>query len=221
MLVNSRTARNLKAMRSVSHFISKHFVGTFVALASCIVVAGCGASGPYILADDAPATLFKPSPGLAIGRGDVIGVRVFGQEPLSIRSTVRPDGMIAMPLIGDVAVSGKHPGTVAKEIEARLVPYVTTPNVVVAIEESRIRIVALGELRRNGTIALEPGESGLFDAIANAGGLTEFASWSRIFVIRTEATGVFRIRFSYDDISRGIGRAATFRLQTGDQLVAE
>ena len=197
--------------------------GWLAALTSALLIAStaCGSAGAYVWVNDAPEALFRPSPGLLIDQGDVVNVRVFGQEPLSVRTPVRSDGAIVMPLIGDVAVVGKKPAAVANEIETRLRPFVTTPNVIVVVEESHTRIVAIGEIRRPGTIVLEAGETGLLPALANAGGLTEFASESRIFVLRAEPNGTFRIRFLYDDIIRGTGRAAAFRLRNGDQLVVE
>lgn len=192
-----------------------------VMAAAIIALSACAGSGPYTWVDDAPANFFKPSPGLIIAPGDLVSVKVFGQEPLSVKSQVRSDGMIAMPLIGDVGMAGKSPGVVAKEIEARLVPYVTVPNVVVVIEESRTRVVVIGEVHKPGTLVLEAGETGLLPALANAGGITEFASGSGVYVLRSESGTSYRIRFQYDDIVRGLGNAAAFRLHTGDQIVVE
>lgn len=186
-----------------------------------LAMTGCGSVGAFVWVDDAPEEFFRPPPGLPVEPGDLLSIRVFGQEPLSVKSKVRPDGVIAMPLIGDVIVAGKKTEVIAKEIEGRLQPFVTTPNVVVVVEESHTRIVAIGEIRRPGTIVLESGENGLLPALANAGGLTEFASESRIFVLRSELNGTYRIRFQYDDVIRGVGRAAAFRLRNGDQLVVE
>jgi polysaccharide biosynthesis/export protein len=186
-----------------------------------IVTLACGGAGSYVWANDAPATYFSsPSP-LTIASGDVISVRVFGQDPLSVRATVRSDGTITMPLIGDIAVAGKNPNIVSKEIEARLVPFVTTPNVVVVNEDARIHVVVIGEVRRVGTVVLEHEESGLFAALANSGGITEFADETAVYVMRSSPSGILRLRFLYNEIIRGEGRAATFKLKTGDQIVVE
>jgi polysaccharide biosynthesis/export protein len=185
------------------------------------VLGSCAGSGPYVWVNDAPDTFFRPMSPLTISVGDMINIRVFGQEPLSTKATVRADGAVALPLVGDVVVSGKTPGIVAKEVEARLVPYVTTPNVVVVIEDSRIRITTIGELRKTGTLVLEAGDTGMLAALANSGGLTEYAGKSDIFVLRQLPNGVVRIRFSYDEIVRGLGRAAAFRLHNGDQVIVE
>jgi polysaccharide export outer membrane protein len=206
---------------AVKPLIERRLRQSLLALAvACSSALGCG-SGSFVWVQDAPDVYFHPKPAMTILPGDVISVKVFGQDPLSIRATVRPDGAVVMPLIGDVAVAGKLPGTVAREVEARLVPFVTTPNVVVVVEESRVRIVAAGEVHHPGPVVLEAGETGLLPALAAAGGLTEFAGESQIYVIRTEINGTYRIRFNYEDIIRGIGRAAAFRLRTGDSLVVE
>ncbi|MGE5786892.1 MAG: polysaccharide biosynthesis/export family protein [Myxococcales bacterium] len=184
-------------------------------------VVGCRSSGAFVWVQEAPDRLFKTAPILAISPGDIISVRVFGQDPVSVKTSVRADGAIAMPLLGDVVVAGKAPSAVAKELEAKLVPYFTTPNVVVVVEESRVRIVAIGEVNRNGTVVLDAGETGILSALANAGGLTQYAGNNDIYVLRQDERGTVRIRFSYDDIVRGVGKAANFRLQNGDQLVVE
>jgi polysaccharide biosynthesis/export protein len=217
MFISNRSNARSTNTGALSHFgISTLIVWLFTLSTACV------GPGNYVWVNDAPDMYFKPPPALTISPGDLISVRVFGQEPLSVvRTTVRMDGAIAMPLIGDIAVAGKSPTVVAREVEARLKPFVTTPNVVVVVDESRIRIVAIGEVRRTGTIVLEAGETGLLSALANAGGLTDFASHSGVYVVRPEVNGVIRIRFAYEDIIRGVGRAAIFRLRSGDQLVVE
>jgi protein involved in polysaccharide export with SLBB domain len=60
---------------------------------------------------------------------------------------------------------------------------------------------------------------GVLAAIARAGGLTEFAKKSRIFVLRKEPEPM-RVRFDYGELARGEG-PASFRLQEGDVIVVE
>lgn len=192
-----------------------------ITILTCSTTCACRGSGAYVWVNEAPDKLFEAAPTLTISPGDIISVRVFGQDPVSVKATVRPDGAIAMPLVGEIAVAGKSPSLVAKEVEAKLAPYFTAPNVVVVVEESRVRIVAIGEVNRNGTIVLDAGETGILPALANAGGLTQYASDSEIYVLRQEGNRTVRVRFHYDDIIRGVGKAGAFRLRTGDQLVVE
>lgn len=152
--------------------------------------------------------------------GDMISVRVFSQEALSVRERVRTDGAITLPLIGEIAVASRPPTMLARELEQRLKPYINDPSVSVIVEESRTRVTILGEVGHSGVIDLD-GPQGLFEALAIAGGLSQFASESRVFVLRSGPSGVYRIRFDYGEITRGEGRAAAFRLHNGDKIVVE
>jgi polysaccharide export outer membrane protein len=58
------------------------------------------------------------------------------------------------------------------------------------------------------------------DALAAAGGLTNFAHKDRIYVVRSSPQQI-RIHFTYDALTKGIGRAPLFRLRAGDVVVVE
>jgi polysaccharide export outer membrane protein len=112
------------------------------------------------------------------------------------------------------------PQDISKEIGQRLEPFINGPHVTTVIDESHIKVIMAGEIRRPGTLVLDSSVD-LLTAIANAGGLTEFASESNIFVLRPSPAGVYRIRFRWDDVSRGMGNAGRFRVRDNDQVVVE
>jgi polysaccharide export outer membrane protein len=66
---------------------------------------------------------------------------------------------------------------------------------------------------------LEAG-TGLLQALAAAGGLTELAHRDRIFVLR-QGNSTTRIRFTFEAVSHAEGRSAAFRLRDGDVIVVE
>jgi polysaccharide export outer membrane protein len=152
--------------------------------------------------------------------GDTVSVKVFGEEPLTARATVRADGMLAMPLIGRVRVLGRAPDEISQEVAKKLELFVNVPRVLTVIEETHIRVTMAGEIARPGTLILD-GPVDLLTAIANAGGLTDFASDTSIFVLRSSPAGSNRIRFRWMEVSRGVGKAARFRLRDNDQVVIE
>ena len=156
-----------------------------------------------------------------IGAGDALAIRVYNQDALSARGRVRPDGKIAVPLAGELDALGRRPQDLAKDIEARLKPFVVAPTVLVSVEEIRpIQISMLGEVARPGVISLDAG-AGVLQALASAGGTTDFADRERIFVLRKrEAQPPLRIRFSYADLARG-GSGALFALAHGDVVIVE
>ena len=101
-----------------------------------------------------------------------IAVTVFKEPTLSSSMLVRPDGMISMPLLGDVKASGKTPLQLADEITAKLKKYIQDPNVTVVLSQMNSKKVYLmGEIGKTGPIEMTPGMT-LLQAIATAGGLT-------------------------------------------------
>ena len=186
--------------------------------------SACSSNLPYVWVAQVPADRFNSPLEDRIGIDDLIAIRVYAQEPMSARGHVRPDGTLSMPLLGEVPVAGKRPTELARELEDQLKTrgFAVAPSVSVAIEESApLRVTFVGEVRRPGTIKLE-GPMNVVQGIANAGGLTEFASGNRIFVVRNAPNNeVQRVRFRYDDLVGGEPRSTSFRLRTGDVVVVE
>jgi len=160
--------------------------------------------------------------GYTIAAGDLLNVQVYDNAGMSAHARVRSDGRISLPLLNDVLVEGKAPYVVGHELEQTMKQQnlVLNPRVNVVVEESHpLRVSVLGAVARAGAYVVDPG-AGVADALASAGGLTEFAHHDRIFVLRKTPTPV-RIRFSFDDLTAGTSKAAAFRLQSGDVVVAQ
>lgn len=158
-----------------------------------------------------------------IASGDTIAVRVFQQEAMSARVKVRADGKVSLPLVNDWLVAGKTPLAVAGELQVRLKDFINTPVVTVSLEEMRpVTVSVLGEVPRAGVVTIEAG-SGVLQALAAAGGLTDFAHRDGIFVLRKlpGQSAPRRIRFKWDALTQGDGPAAKFVLVAGDVVVAE
>lgn len=182
----------------------------------------CSSGAPYVLVDDYRGADDLPEQEYVIRSGDILQVRVLGQDSVSVRAKVRPDGKITVPLVLEVVAAGVTPSALAKSIQERLARFIVNPAVSVSLEEPRAMMIsALGEVAKVGTFPLEQG-SGVMEALAAAGGPTPYASLDRIIVIRREASGRrVRIRFDYEALTQLVGAAATFRLQNGDVIVVE
>ena len=106
-----------------------------------------------------------------IGTTDTITVNVYKEPTLSGSMLVRPDGMISIPLLGDVKAADKTPLELAAEITTALKKYVQDPNVTVTLNGMNSKLVYLiGEVGKTGPIMMTPGMT-LLQAIATAGGL--------------------------------------------------
>src|SRR4051812_39841369 len=183
-----------------------------------VALSACASVGPYVWVDDVPAVTGAPQ-SFKLGPGDMIDVRVFHEEGLSGKVRVRADGMISVPFLGDVRAAGFSPGELSREVETGLKQFLKNPVVTVVLEEPRAaQVPVLGEVVHPGLYPLA--DAGMLTAIASAGGLTQFASRDRVFVLR-QGSPVQRIRFRADDIARGDTKSATFRLQPGDSVVVE
>jgi polysaccharide biosynthesis/export protein len=185
---------------------------------------GCRSVGDYVWVDSLPPSRRAVESDYVISSGDVISVRVWGQEGMSARARVRSDGKISLPFLNDVEAAGVTPTVLAKRLQTRLKEFLANPVVTISLEERKpLSVPVLGEVTRKGTYDLEPG-SGILQALAAAGGLTEFASRDRIFVIRPNAApsgaAAMRIRFDYESLVR-TGRGSAFQLQAGDVIVVE
>jgi polysaccharide export outer membrane protein len=191
-----------------------------VLLLSIVGLGSCSTVGPYVWVDDYPEPPEHNPGDYQIAPGDLLAIRVYGQDSMSARERVRQDGKVSLPLLGDVQAAGLPTSALAEHVKARLKGYLATPVVSVTVEETKgLSLAVLGEVARPGQYTLEKG-SGVLEALAAAGGLTDFSHRDRIFVLR-KLPNPARIRLTFEALSRGIGRANTLRLQPADAVVVE
>jgi polysaccharide biosynthesis/export protein len=190
--------------------------------------AGCAAPDKFVWVESLPPapdpvdTTGGPDGGAAgyrIDCGDLLDIRVFGEERVSGRARVRMDGGITLALVGDVAARGKTPYELSRELEHRLLTFMTSPSVTIGIEETHPALVTvLGEVAHPGVYPLAL-SSGVLQALASAGGLTENADDDQIYVVRK--TLPTRVRFTYRALKDNEPSAVRFTLQTGDVVTVE
>jgi polysaccharide export outer membrane protein len=188
-----------------------------------VTLAACGASshGPFTWVDDYAPAKAPAATGYMIGIGDALGVQLAGDanKDFGTTETVRPDGKISMPLLGDLTVVDKSPATVGQEIERALKDrnLVNDPHVSIHVNSMKpLSISVLGKVGRPGAFVMEPGST-IAQAIASAGGPTEFAHRDQIYIQRVNVPN--RLRVTFDQVTGGSGVASQFKLKTGDVIV--
>lgn len=117
----------------------------------------------------------------ALGPGDTILIKVFGEEDLSMKLVIGDSGKLNYPFLGELQVSG----ITVKQLEALIATglrgdYLLNPDVTVTMEGYRPFYVN-GEVKKPGGYPYHPGLT-LQKAIALAGGFTERASRTKIAV---------------------------------------
>lgn len=152
-----------------------------------------------------------------LGPGDKLRVEVYREAQLSQSLQVRPDGKITLPLVGDVAAAGKTPLELRDQLATSLKEYVTNPVVTVIVQEATAaQVYVIGEVASPGTLVMQ-GPMTVLQALAQVGGLREFADRDDIRILRKTSTGVRTIGFNYKKAVKG--EADTMFLQPGDTVV--
>jgi polysaccharide biosynthesis/export protein len=156
--------------------------------------------------------------GYRIGISDVIEVRVWMEDQLSRTVVVRPDGMISLPLINDVQAEGLMPMALRDVLTEQFSRYISAPEVSVIVDEVRsYRVSVLGEVREPGRYPLD-GQLTVLDMIAQAGGLTEFASPFRVTLMRTDANNQKQRRIDNNRVIRR-GSHEDILVMPGDVII--
>jgi polysaccharide export outer membrane protein len=148
-----------------------------------------------------------------IGPEDVVSISVFHEQELTRVESVRPDGKITMPLIGDMQASGLTPERLKKQMTQALSSYINNPDVtitIMAVNSKRYTIA--GEVMRPGPVALVL-PTRVFDALSGVG-FRDFANKGKIIIIR----GNKRIKFNYNDVLKGKHLEQNIFLEPGDTI---
>jgi polysaccharide biosynthesis/export protein len=154
-----------------------------------------------------------------IGVGDVLGVLFWREAELSGDVTVRPDGRISLPVIGEIQAAGLHPEALKEQILSAATKYVTDATVTVVIRTINSRkIFVTGRVTTPGAHDLVVPLT-VMQAIALAGGLTEYADAKNITILRTEDGKPQSLRFNYKDAARGRNLEQNIQLRPGDTIV--
>jgi polysaccharide export outer membrane protein len=155
-----------------------------------------------------------------IGAEDVLSINVWREPDISRPVTVRLDGAISLPLVGEVTASGKTPLQLEREITQKLRAYISDPEVAVMVQEMRSkRFNVLGQVVRPGSYLLGNSIT-VLDAIALAGGFRDFAKEKAIYVLRKNPDGTeTRLPFNYKDVIKGRNVEQNIKLEPRDSLV--
>ncbi len=151
--------------------------------------------------------------------GDLLGIVVWKNEELSANYTVRPDGKITIPLIGDIIAAGMKTDNISFQIELKLKEFIDSPFVTVIVREAASNLVyVLGEVRNPGVYRIQ-GSLSVLQVIALAGGFTEFAKREKMVLIRLEKGLQKKINLSFREIIKSPEAGGNILLLRGDTLV--
>jgi len=188
----------------------------------CVAVSlGVGArptTAAQAVAETAPAAADEMA-AYSVAPGDVLRIAVWKEPELSGDAFVRLDGMITVPLVGDVKAAGKTTEQIATEVRTRLRPFLETPQVTVTVSQAvSARFYVIGEVTTSGAFPLT-GRITILQALALAGGFREFAKRERIVLIREKHGERKAIPFNFRDLEAGINLEQNIAVESGDTLI--
>jgi polysaccharide export outer membrane protein len=153
-----------------------------------------------------------------IGPEDVLDIVVWGQAELTRTVQVRPDGRISLPLINDITAAGLSPMALRANLVRGFVESETIKNAEISVmvrEVHSMRVSVVGQVRTSGRFELR-NRMTVLDALAMAGGLTDFAKKDRIRVQRRDGTIVM---LPYDRLFDESDPRVNVVLRAGDIVI--
>ena len=166
-----------------------------------------------------PATAAPAPPGYVIGPDDVLGVVFRYDRDMTSDVTVRPDGMISLPMLNDIQAAGLTPDELRDRITERAKQFIADPAVTVIVRTINSRKVFItGEVTRPGPYPLTAPTT-VIQLIALAGGLTEFANKGKITVMRMENGRPMSYPFNYKDVMNRKNLKQNIELRPGDTVI--
>ncbi len=150
-----------------------------------------------------------------IGPEDLLFVRVWREPDFTLPATVRPDGRITMPLIGEVQAAGETPTQLTSALKELLTQYLNNPDVNVFVTEVRSKKFYIdGEMYRPGSFPLVT-QMTVLEALSRGGGFREFANTKKIRILRGSQVHYF----NYKDVTKGKHLEQNIPVESGDHII--
>lgn len=181
-----------------------HIIGVLMGAA---MLSGCAQGGrPLITSGDRYGAASDAPESYALGPGDKVRLTVFNEAALSGEFTVSGEGLLSLPLLGDVGAAGRTTRAIADDVAMRLsAGYMVSPRVSMEVLAYRPYFI-LGEVVRPGRYPYATGMTAL-NAIATAEGFSPRAKRREVLIRRPGEASERRYRLTPD-----------LRIQPGDTV---
>ena len=207
--------------RTLSSFFSSYQkIVSGLATLLLVVCAGC-TSSPYPPVPESQRNV-EVDYDYILGPGDTVDIFVWGNEELSSKGEVRPDGKLTTHLVEDLQASGKTSTQLARDIEAAYSEYVRQPVVsvivsgFVGIPDQTVRVV--GEAT-NPTRVPYKKHMTLLDLMISVNGLTQYAAGNQSVLVRIVDGEEVTYSLRLDDLIKDGDITANMSMMPGDILI--
>jgi polysaccharide export outer membrane protein len=139
---------------------------------------------------------------------------------MSAEVTVRPDGLISLPLLNEVEAGGLTPEQLRDKVSKAAMKYLEeAPTLAIVVKTINSRkVYVTGMVAKPGFYQLT-GAMTVVQLLATAGGIQEFADSKNITIVRTEAGKQVSYPFNYKDFVKRKNLKQNIELKPGDTIV--
>lgn len=150
--------------------------------------------------------------------GDLLEVRIYEEGEMDRTLRISSNGIICLPMIGDMELAGLTVAEAEKKVAERLRHYMNYPSVSILVKEySNKNVYVLGQVRLPSAVPINPGRAlTLLEAIASAGGFTDVAASGRVKILRMEDGVQKSIKIDVSQITKKGNKFMDMVLQPGD-----
>lgn len=162
-------------------------------------------------------------PEYKIGTGDQLSINVWKNPDLSLSVSVRPDGKISVPLVGDAQAVGLSAEGLAIELSKDLSNFIRSPEVTVIVT-SAVSAEFLSRVRITGAVQTPlsiPHRQGMtvLDLLLQAGSLTPFADGDAAILYRKTESGIKGYSIKLNRIIKQGDISTNYELSPSDILI--
>ncbi len=151
--------------------------------------------------------------------GDSVSIVIRDAPQYSYSGSLRPDGVVTLPFLGDVEIRGLSTEQVRERVREVVGRVLRNPEVTVSVTSYRPRIVTvLGEVVRPGNVDISRTDQSVIDTVAAAGGFTEHALPAQVVVLRGNGSATRRIPVDVQYMMATGDLAGNVRLEPGDRV---
>ena len=162
--------------------MKKYLLAAVLGLA--LTVCGAAAAEEYVMTPGAPPQIYE------LGHPDISSTRANSDSSY----TVRPDGKLNFPLVGEIDVNGLTVFEFTNLLTKELSEYIINPKITVNVAKlGTTRVFVLGEVKNQGMHELTKSHR-VLDALGAAGGFTEKSAKKSIFLVRNGVREADRVQ---------------------------
>jgi protein involved in polysaccharide export with SLBB domain len=151
---------------------------TLLKLAALVLLLYTGCQGSKKI----PQQLTSRTPSYLVA-GDTVRISFPAAPELNQTQKISADGSLSLPLIGEVAATGKTVGELQVELARLYKPQLQDNEVLVTLDTRAVPVVVSGAVQKPGKIIFERPAT-VLEAIMEAGGFTPEADLKKVSLIR-------------------------------------